>query len=59
LESSTPQIDIEASGTKTSAQTESSTPQVDSEARETTTSVSADQLESATLQVIEVQVKSR
>ncbi|GKC02904.1 protein maintenance of PSII under high light 1 [Tanacetum coccineum] len=58
LESSTPQIDLEASETKTSAQPESSTPQVDSEAQETTTSVSAEQPESATPQVIEVQVES-
>ncbi|GJX46521.1 protein maintenance of PSII under high light 1 [Tanacetum coccineum] len=58
LESSTPQIDLEASETKTSAQPESSTPQVDSEAQETTTSVSAEQPESATPQVIKVQVES-
>lgn len=58
LESSTPQVDLQASETKTSAQQESSTPQVDSEAQETATSVSTEQPESATPQVVEVQVES-
>ncbi|PWA93655.1 hypothetical protein CTI12_AA069130 [Artemisia annua] len=58
LESSTAQVDLEASETKTSAQPESSTPQVDSEGQETATSVSAEQPESATPQVVEVQVES-
>lgn len=58
LESSTAQVDLEALETKTSAQPESSTPQVDSEAQETATSVSAEQPESATPQVVEIEVES-